>query len=27
MKSPPEQHPDDQARDLVERFIRGEIDR
>jgi myo-inositol-1-phosphate synthase len=24
MKSPPVQHPDDQARDLVEKFIRGE---
>jgi myo-inositol-1-phosphate synthase len=27
MKSPPEQHPDDEARELVERFIRGEIER
>ncbi|MGH3714708.1 MAG: inositol-3-phosphate synthase [Micromonosporaceae bacterium] len=27
MKSPPEQHPDTEARDLVERFIRGEVDR
>jgi len=27
MKSPPEQHPDDVARDLVEKFIRGEVDR
>ena len=26
MKSPPKQYPDDQARDNVERFIRGEID-
>jgi myo-inositol-1-phosphate synthase len=27
MKSPPEQHGDDVARDLVEQFIRGEIER
>jgi len=27
MKSPPEQHGDDVARDLVEKFIRGEIER
>jgi myo-inositol-1-phosphate synthase len=27
MKSPPVQYPDDQARDNVEKFIRGEIDR
>ncbi len=27
MKSPPEQYGDDVARDLVERFIRGEVDR
>jgi len=27
MKSPPEQHDDDTARDLVEKFIRGEVDR
>jgi myo-inositol-1-phosphate synthase len=27
MKSPPEQYRDDEARDLVEKFIRGEIDR
>jgi myo-inositol-1-phosphate synthase len=27
MKSPPEQHDDDTARELVEKFIRGEIDR
>ncbi len=27
MKSPPEQHDDDMARDLVEEFIAGEIDR
>ena len=27
MKSPPEQHGDDVARDLVEKFIRGEVDR
>jgi myo-inositol-1-phosphate synthase len=27
MKSPPVQHADDEARDLVERFIRGEIER
>ena len=27
MKSPPEQHDDDMARDLVEKFIAGEIDR
>ncbi len=27
MKSPPEQYDDDTARDLVEQFIRGEIDR
>ncbi len=27
MKSPPVQHRDDEARDLVEKFIRGEIDR
>jgi myo-inositol-1-phosphate synthase len=27
MKSPPEQHGDDVCRDLVEKFIRGEIDR
>jgi myo-inositol-1-phosphate synthase len=27
MKSPPEQYPDGEARELVERFIRGEIDR
>jgi inositol 1-phosphate synthase len=27
MKSPPEQYNDDQARDAVEKFIRGEIDR
>jgi myo-inositol-1-phosphate synthase len=27
MKSPPVQYPDDVARDLVERFIRGETDR
>jgi len=27
MKSPPEQHRDDDARELVERFIRGEIER
>ena len=27
MKSPPVQHSDDEARDLVEKFIRGEVDR
>jgi myo-inositol-1-phosphate synthase len=27
MKSPPVQYPDDEARELVERFIRGEVDR
>ncbi|MGI8695365.1 MAG: inositol-3-phosphate synthase [Mycobacteriales bacterium] len=27
MKSPPEQHSDDEARELVERFIRGEVER
>jgi len=27
MKSPPEQHDDDMARDLVEKFIAGEIER
>jgi myo-inositol-1-phosphate synthase len=27
MKSPPQQYPDDQARELVEMFIRGEIER
>ncbi len=27
MKSPPEQHDDDTARELVERFIRGEVER
>jgi myo-inositol-1-phosphate synthase len=27
MKSPPEQYNDDQARDAVEKFIRGEVDR
>jgi myo-inositol-1-phosphate synthase len=27
MKSPPEQFGDDVCRDLVEKFIRGEIDR
>jgi myo-inositol-1-phosphate synthase len=27
MKSPPEQHSDDDARDLVEKFIRGEVGR
>jgi myo-inositol-1-phosphate synthase len=27
MKSPPEQYGDDMARDLVEKFIRGEVDR
>jgi myo-inositol-1-phosphate synthase len=27
MKSPPEQHSDDEARDLVDRFIRGEVAR
>jgi myo-inositol-1-phosphate synthase len=27
MKSPPEQHGDDDARDLVEKFIRGEVER
>ncbi|MCV2492038.1 inositol-3-phosphate synthase, partial [Geodermatophilus sp. YIM 151500] len=27
MKSPPQQYPDSQARDLVEAFIRGDIDR
>jgi len=27
MKSPPEQYPDDVARDLVERFIAGEVER
>jgi myo-inositol-1-phosphate synthase len=27
MKSPPVQHRDDEARDLVEKFIRGEVDR
>jgi myo-inositol-1-phosphate synthase len=27
MKSPPEQYSDDVAREQVERFIRGEIDR
>ncbi|MDQ1615289.1 MAG: myo-inositol-phosphate synthase, partial [Actinomycetota bacterium] len=27
MKSPPVQHDDDTARDLVEKFIRGEIER
>ena len=27
MKSPPEQYPDDDARDAVEKFIRGETDR
>ena len=26
MKSPPVQFPDDQARDNVEKFIRGELD-
>ncbi|HXW88482.1 MAG TPA: inositol-3-phosphate synthase, partial [Streptosporangiaceae bacterium] len=27
MKSPPEQYSDDVARDAVEKFIRGELDR
>jgi myo-inositol-1-phosphate synthase len=27
MKSPPEQYADDDARDAVEKFIRGEVDR
>jgi myo-inositol-1-phosphate synthase len=27
MKSPPEQYPDDVCRDLVEKFIRGEVER
>ena len=27
MKSPPEQYPDDVCRELVEKFIRGEVDR
>jgi myo-inositol-1-phosphate synthase len=27
MKSPPEQYDDDTARDLVEQFIRGDIER
>ena len=27
MKSPPEQHPDDLGRELVEKFIRGEVER
>ena len=27
MKSPPEQHDDEMARDLVEKFIAGEIER
>jgi myo-inositol-1-phosphate synthase len=27
MKSPPQQYGDDVARDLVEKFIRGEVDR
>jgi hypothetical protein len=27
MKSPPEQHDDDTARDLVEKFIAGEVER
>jgi len=27
MKSPPEQYSDDAARDLVDRFIRGEVER
>ena len=27
MKSPPEQHDDDMARDLVEKFISGEVER
>ncbi|SNT65043.1 myo-inositol-1-phosphate synthase, partial [Streptosporangium subroseum] len=27
MKSPPEQYSDDEARDYVERFIRGEVER
>ncbi|MEO3891237.1 inositol-3-phosphate synthase, partial [Nonomuraea deserti] len=27
MKSPPEQYSDDQARDYVEKFIRGEVER
>jgi myo-inositol-1-phosphate synthase len=27
MKSPPVQHDDDEARDLVEQFIQGELDR
>ena len=27
MKSPPEQYDDDAARDAVEKFIRGEVDR
>src|SRR5512144_2943391 len=27
MKSPPVQHPDDEARELVERFIAGDVDR
>jgi myo-inositol-1-phosphate synthase len=27
MKSPPEQHSDDIAHELVEKFIRGEIER
>ncbi len=27
MKSPPEQYSDDTARDLVEKFIRGEVER
>jgi myo-inositol-1-phosphate synthase len=27
MKSPPEQYDDDKARDQVEKFIRGEVER
>jgi len=27
MKSPPEQYSDDDARDAVEKFIRGEVER
>jgi myo-inositol-1-phosphate synthase len=27
MKSPPEQYSDDTARDLVDKFIRGEVER
>jgi myo-inositol-1-phosphate synthase len=27
MKSPPEQYGDDVARDMVEKFIRGEVER